>query len=273
MKTMRSSNARLAVTRLPTIVTFAAAVAFLSHGPIPQLADYHNFADQRTFLSIPHAFDVLSNAGFLLVGLVGVRRVVRSRERALPNGAWYGYMVFCGSLIATGVGSAYYHLAPDDAWIVWDRLPIAVACAGLLAGVRAECSPGTGDSQRLVLLAIAAVSSVMWWRVTGISGEGDLRPYLLLQVLPLVVIPLWQMVYAAPRQRRAAFGIAMALYVAAKTAELGDHVVFRAFGIISGHTIKHLLATVAAAAIVRVIAPSPNLDASADYVGAPAHLI
>ena len=272
MKSRRRERMRPA-TVLPMIVTGAVAVAFLVHGPIPQLADYHDFADQRMLLGVPHAFDVLSNAGFLVVGLVGVRRLWRSRERAIADGAWYGYMVFCVSLIATGVGSAYYHLAPDDARIVWDRLPIAIACAGLLAAVRAECSSGAGDRQRVVLLVIAAVSSVMWWRVTGISGEGDLRPYLLLQSLPLVVIPLWQTVYTTPPQRRAAFGIAMVLYVAAKIAELGDHAVFSALGVISGHTLKHLVATVAAAALVRVIAPSASPAASADYVEAPAHVI
>ena len=171
------------------------------------------------------------------------------------------------------MGSAYYHLAPNDARIVWDRLPIAIACAGLLAAVRAECSPGAGDRQRVVLLVIAAVSSVMWWRVTGISGEGDLRPYLLLQSLPLVVIPLWQTVYTTPPQRRAAFGIAMVLYVAAKTAELGDHAVFSALGVLSGHTLKHLVATMAAGVLVRAIALHPHSEASTDYVEATAHPI
>ena len=92
MKAMRSSTVSTGAMLLPTMVTVAAAVAFLVYGPIPQLADYHNFADQRMLLGVSHAFDVLSNAGFLLVGLAGVRRLWRSRERAVADGAWYGYI-------------------------------------------------------------------------------------------------------------------------------------------------------------------------------------
>ncbi|MBP2426980.1 hypothetical protein [Bradyrhizobium elkanii] len=77
-----------------------------------------------------------------------------------------------------------------------------------------------------------------------------MRPYLLLQVLPLVLIPLWQSIYHAPRADRAAFAAAMALYVAAKIAEVLDHQIADALGFVSGHTLKHLLATSATAAIV-----------------------
>jgi hypothetical protein len=39
---------------------------------IPQAQSYHLFADQLTFLGIPHFFDVTSNVGFLVVGLWGL---------------------------------------------------------------------------------------------------------------------------------------------------------------------------------------------------------
>jgi hypothetical protein len=77
-----------------------------------------------------------------------------------------------------------------------------------------------------------------------------LRFYLLLQLLPLLLIPLWHAVYRAPRDRRVAFGAAAALYVLAKAAELNDHVLFFALDWISGHTLKHLLATAAAVVVV-----------------------
>ncbi|MBP1297946.1 hypothetical protein ACVII1_001117 [Bradyrhizobium elkanii] len=77
-----------------------------------------------------------------------------------------------------------------------------------------------------------------------------MRPYLLLQVLPLVLIPLWQSICHAPHADRAAFAAAMALYVAAKIAEVLDHQIADALGFVSGHTLKHLLATSATAAIV-----------------------
>jgi len=40
--------------------------------PIPQDLDYHLFADTRWLFGIPNFNDVMSNAGFALVGALGV---------------------------------------------------------------------------------------------------------------------------------------------------------------------------------------------------------
>jgi hypothetical protein len=125
-----------------------------------------------------------------------------------------------------------------------------LACAGLLAGVRAECLSKPDARLDTWLLGMFAMLSVAWWYATLQQGAGDLRPYLLLQCLPLVLIPLWQAIHGAPRRDRVAFGCALALYVAAKFAELADHPLLAALGVVSGHTLKHLLATAAAAVIV-----------------------
>jgi hypothetical protein len=111
-----------------------------------------------------------------------------------------GHLLFLVALVLTAVGSGIYHLSPGDARLVWDRLPIALGCAGLLASVRA----GTrgGSARTAVAPCVAAVASVLWWRITNGTGEGDLRPYLLLQGLPLVLIPLRQAIYGAPRSHR-----------------------------------------------------------------------
>ena len=82
------------------------------------------------------------------------------------------------------------------------------------------------------------------------NGAGDLRPYLLLQGLALILIPLWQAIHRAPRTDRIAFAAAMALYVLAKSAEVLDHEIANAFGFVTGHTLKHLIATAATAAVV-----------------------
>jgi hypothetical protein len=222
---------------LPSIVTIGAALAMVLSGPIAQFADYHNFADQRRLLGVPHAFDVLSNAGFAIVALWGWRVVLRGRS--------YGYALFVASLLLTAIGSSFYHLAPGDARLVWDRLPIALACAGLLAAVCAESRGHQNDAAATMALAAAAVASVYWWDISG-----DLRPYLLLQALPLVLIPSWQWAYGAAPERRLAFAAAIALYVLAKVAELNDHTIYAASDIVSGHTLKHVLASLASAVVV-----------------------
>lgn len=231
---------------LPLLVIAGAVLLMLLHGPIPQPAHYHDFADVRTALGFPNAADVLSNIGFAAVGLWGWLRS-RHAAHAMKSG-WPGYGLFLTALVLTAAGSFYYHLQPDDVRLVWDRIPIALACAGLLAAVHGEMAGSAHTARNTLVLAVAGVSSVMWWRTTG-----DLRPYLLMQGLPLVLIPLWQWMQDTPRDERKAFGIAVLLYILAKVAELLDHDILALSDFISGHTLKHLLATIAASAIASVL--------------------
>lgn len=234
-----------AVRHLPALAVALISLLMLVHGPIPQPADYHHFADARSAFSIPNAADVLSNIGFAAAGIWGWLCIRRSPVMTGRP----GYLLFLVALVMTAAGSFFYHLDPDDARLVWDRIPIALACAGLLAAIHAESTHNVHEVRNTVILAIAAIASVMWW-----AHSGDLRPYLLLQVLPLVMIPLWQWTSDAPHRERATFAMAILLYILAKAAELYDHEVMAMFGIISGHTLKHLLATMAAGMIVSVLA-------------------
>lgn len=251
--TLASPARRLAVPYvLPGAVVALASALLLWHGPIAQPAGYHDFADQRALFGLAHAADVLSNLGFAVVGVLGLARLARHGDSPRPAEGRAGWALFFLALVLTAVGSAVYHLAPDNARLVGDRLPIALACAGLLAAVWRE-TIGVG---RWVTpaLAAAAVASVAWWRYTDLQGVGDLRPYLLLQGMPLVLVPLLQWQHEAPVRERLAVGGAMLLYVLAKIFEWGDHGVFAALGVVSGHTIKHVLATLAAALIGAMLA-------------------
>ena len=225
----------------PNFALYLAGILILAmaaYGPIAQLAHYHEFADQRTLFGIPHAGDVLSNLPFLAAALYGVFRMRRA------PGFDPALAMFVGALALTAAGSTWYHLAPDDARLVWDRLPIALACAALLAGGIREAYPKLTLALP-VLLAYGALS-VLWWTLTA-----DLRPYLLIQAAPLLLIPVLQWQSGAPMGRRIAFVAAIILYVLAKLFEVADQPVFYALGALSGHTIKHLLAAGAAFLLVR----------------------
>ncbi|MGE5539057.1 MAG: alkaline phytoceramidase [Gemmatimonas sp.] len=240
----------MTAARLPTLIVGVAAVALLAYGPIAQFADYHAFADTRTWLGIPNAADVLSNAAFAGIGAWAVARLWPHRGHPALARGWAGWMLFAASLVLTAAGSSWYHLAPDDSRLVWDRLPIALGCAGILAAVRAETCGRSGSLWPTLVLSVAAVASVAWWRQSG-----DLRPYLLLQASPLVLVPLWQTIHGAPSADRTAFAVAILLYAAAKAAELADRWIYGLSGVVSGHTLKHLLAAAAAGVIVaRLIA-------------------
>lgn len=259
---------RSRLSYLPTLLVLLISAAFLMHGAIPQYADYHAFADTSSHWGIPNAWDVLSNLPFALVGLaglLGLTRVIALMRRSYEfkpfpdsDGALLGaYLAFALSICATSLGSIYYHFAPDDVRLFWDRLPIAVACASLLVAVhidarrasrRAAEQNGVAiflEFSELLLMLIFAVVSVVWWQRTG-----DLRLYLGLQVVAIVLIPLWQWIYAVARPQRILFGMAIAAYVLAKCAEIGDATIFAYTGLLSGHSIKHLLAAGAAGLIL-----------------------
>jgi hypothetical protein len=250
------------IKHAPTVITVGMILILALHGRIAQPVHYNEFADQSVAFGIHHAADVFSNAGFGLVAIWGWLTLRRRRASDQLRAGWPGYGLFLIGLFLTAFGSGYYHLAPENARLIWDRLPIALACAGLLVGVRGDTQPGLKTEIEAIVLGCFAVASVAWWAYTDRSGAGDLRPYLLLQGLPLVLIPLWQAIHRAPCADRITFAAAMALYVLAKIAEVFDHQIANALGFVSGHTLKHLIATTATAAVVwgltrRVSASSP----------------
>ncbi len=234
--------------RWPSLILLAllTGVAVL-HGPVPQLANYHAFADQTSRWGMPHFADVLSNLGFIGVALWGFGRLKPFRAEAELPHHWAGAWLFLVGLFGVGFGSSYYHWAPDNARLVWDRLPIALSCAGLLATVAGDTFRKSSLNQAC-WLGMAALFSVGWWYGSLQLGWEDLRPYLLLQAAPILLIPLWLWQSGQLRHRRGLL-LALLLYVLAKVAEINDHALAQHF-FLTGHTLKHVLATLAAAWVV-----------------------
>lgn len=234
------------------LLTVIAVVAVLFLPPISQPQDYHHFADARTFWGIPNALNVLSNLPFLLVGIWGLLAVGRanfsdSRER-MPYG-----VLFAGVAL-TAFGSAYYHLSPNNDRLVWDRLPITFGFMGFFAAVISERISLRAGRALLWPLVAMGVASVFYWHWTEQQGVGDLRWYLLVQIYPLLAIPLL-MAWLPPRYTAGRYILlAIALYVAAKVFELADAPVFAVLHYLSGHTLKHLAAAGASACLVRMVA-------------------
>ena len=254
---------RPALALAPTAVTLLAAVLLLLHGPVLQLPGYNDFADRAMLIGVANARDVLSNLAIGAVGLWGLLRLWPRRAEPAQMRGWSGYALFMVALVLTAAGSAYYHLAPDNSRLVWDRLPIALSCAGLLAGVRAEARAGAVAGRDALLYSVAGIASVAWWHYTDAPpGAGDLRPYLLLQGLPLVLVPLWQWTTATRSSDRLGFAVAIVLYLASKAAEFRDPQLYAAFGWISGHALKHLLISLAALAIVTALLARPRAAAA-----------
>ncbi len=96
--------------------------------PFSQDQGYHQFADQRVLFGIPNFWNVISNLPFIAVGAAGLLRLRRDP---------ISVVLFFG-IFLTGFGSSYYHLNPNDGSLFWDRLPMTLCFAAILAAVVEE---------------------------------------------------------------------------------------------------------------------------------------
>jgi hypothetical protein len=231
---------------LGALATAALAVV-AALPPIPQDPAYHDFADRRPVLGVPNGLDVASNLGFLLVGVLGLRFGLRPARLATccPE-RWerHAVLVLFASVAATGIGSTYYHLVPGNERLVWDRLPMAFAFMALFALVIGDrIGPRTGQVV-LVPLLVAGAASVVGWHLGERVGAGDLRGYVLVQFLPMLAVPAMLAFFPARYTGGRRLAVVIAIYAVAKAFEAGDRLIFTVAGV-SGHTLKHLVASLA----------------------------
>jgi hypothetical protein len=235
------------------LAVWVAAAAFLT--PRVDLPpSYHHFADQRGFLGIPNFGDVTSNVAFFVAGLLGLvfltrkasdEKFVYARER------WAYFLVFLG-LVLTAFGSAYYHLAPDNARLVWDRLPMTIVFMPLVAAMISERANFKLSLWLLPVLTAIGIGSVIQWHFTVQHGAGDLRFYGAVQVYAMLA--LIAALFLPPRYTGTADLIwVIVFYAIAKVAELADSQIFSLGHIISGHTNKHLFAAASGYWILRML--------------------
>ncbi|MCK6417241.1 MAG: hypothetical protein L6Q63_17205 [Giesbergeria sp.] len=227
-----------------------ALLALALWGPV--LHDHphqHGFADQRTLWGIPCALDVLSNLPFALAGAWGLVLLGRVRPGVLDAATRATAGLFCAGLLLTAAASSWYHWQPDNAGLLWDRLGMAVAFAGMLGLAAAQrVSPRAGSATALVALA-AGPLAVLWWAHTS-----NLLPWAVVQLGGMLLV----LALACLQQRAGPLalrlGAVIAWYGAAKLLELGDHAVFEATGQwVAGHSLKHLAAAAAAWPVLRAL--------------------
>ncbi len=243
----------------PSWALFALIVlVLLATGHINQLAHYHDFADQTRWLLLPNGKDVWSNVGLILIGLwacYGLKRV------HIPFTGRISACVLVSAIVLTGLGSSYYHLQPNDFSLIWDRLPISLICAGLL-GMVFQYTHQRSDGVVLSSAVVFAVLGVWYWHVSG-----DLRLYLGMQVFTILALPLWLWQARAPRAITMALLWAIGFYIVSKVTEALDMQIFTATAhLISGHTLKHLFATMAMACVVVAMRAMLQTSVSANGV-------
>lgn len=230
-----------------TVVVIALAVlviaaVYLFTSAVPQDPAYHEFSDFRTLFGVPNYWNVFSNLPFLIVGAAGLIFVKRNADKVCMRGAEMAYVVFFTGILLTAIGSSYYHLAPSNETLLWDRLPMTIGFAGLVTIIVAEFVSARTARSLLVPLLIVGFLSVEYWAWTESRGVGDLRPYALVQFLPLLMIPVILLTHKPAIGETRYFWWMLVFYFLAKLLEFFDADVF-AFGqFISGHSLKHVAA-------------------------------
>jgi hypothetical protein len=223
--------------RLAALAGLAAllAAAIAAAGLLQQDQRFHNFADTAAF-GIPHFGNVVSNLPYALVGIVGLARMGRL-ETSLPFTAAYAF--WCGGFVLVAAGSAWYHAAPADTTLVWDRAAMTIVFAAATALYAADrISPRAGAVALGILAAIGLWSQWHW------AVSGDLRAYRFAELLPFVMVPAICLLFPGRvTTLRHAWAI-IAIFGLATLCEHYDRVIADAVAV-SGHTVKHLVSALA----------------------------
>lgn len=220
---------------------------------MPQPVSYHDFADHRELLGVANFLDVASNAAFVLAGLAGIAIVLRPRTAFASNSERWPYAVFFVGMVLTGLGSAYYHLAPDNERLFWDRLPMTIAFMSLIAAQVVDRINIRAGLALLVPMLLVGAASVLYWIATERAGAGNVIPYAVLQGYSVVILFLMAVLQPSRYTRGNDIYWVFAGYVLAKLLETFDRGVFGLGHVASGHSLKHLAAAAAGLVVCRML--------------------
>jgi len=247
MPAQTSWSSRTPLTRAECVAAAGLLACLLLAAALPPLSQpsaYHVFADGRSAGRVPNAANVLSNLAFVVAGLAIALGLTRTSARHLRIATRNALFVAAAGLIFTAAGSAYYHVSPNDATLFWDRMPLTIAFAGIIGAALAQrVTARAGTVAAMVLLALGPASLVYW------RASANLMPYIVLQGGAMVALML---IVLLTRKHDDAlpWWWVIAWYGIAKIAELFDVGIFNfTGGFVSGHTLKHLCAAVAAGGI------------------------
>ncbi len=228
-------------------------IFFMITDSIPQDPSYHSFADSNKIININNALNVLTNLTFIIVGNIGILWLIVAYSSSKNNDNLMPYVFFFAGVVLIGLGSSYYHLYPGNFTLVWDRLPMSIAFMSLFAAVISEHIDKKTGNILLFPLIIAGVMSVIYWYYTETRGHGDLRAYITIQFLPILLIPLIVILYNSIYTRNRDLLLVLLIYLIAKVFEYFDKPVYETTGFLSGHSIKHIIAAISIYYVIRML--------------------
>ncbi len=223
-------------TSLICIVTLAL------WSPIAQDPNYHLFSFDQTLLGIPRFWNVASNIPFLIVGLAGAILLSRNSLVCEQRPVSLHYWIYFIGIFLTGFGSAYYHYNPSNDTLVWDRLPMTIGFMSLFCLLIYHYLSTRWGIWLLWPSILLGMASVGYWHWTESQQAGDLRPYAVVQFLPMMIMPIAIIKQDSPLLPAKLIWLALIFYTLAKLFEHFDHQVYEITGVMSGHPIKHVWA-------------------------------
>jgi hypothetical protein len=247
MRAMSRSTSFVVAFTLLSLVATALLPA------MPQPLDYHDFADQRGAFGVHNFLDVVSNVAFLLSGLTGLVVVFSGRARFERRAERWPYAVFFLGVLLTAVGSAWYHLSPDNETLFWDRLPMTIAFMGLVSSQVVDRISVRAGLMLLGPMLLVGLASIVYWIVTERRGAGNVLPYAVLQGYAVIVLLMMAVLHRSRYTRGATLYWIFGWYVLAKLLELFDTQIFARGHLVSGHSLKHVAAALAAFVACRML--------------------
>jgi hypothetical protein len=204
-------------------------------------------------LGVANFLDVVSNAAFVLAGLAGLAVVMRRGTAFAADIERWPYAVFFVGVLLTGLGSAYYHLMPENESLFWDRLPMTIAFMSLVAAQVVDRIDTRTGLVLLLPMLLVGVASVLYWRATERIGAGNVVPYAVLQFYAVVILFLLAKLQPSRYTRGNDIYWVFAGYVLAKLLETFDQPLYEFGHIASGHTLKHIAAAIAGLVVARML--------------------
>lgn len=236
-----------------SVLLFAIGTVLQLVWPLSQPASYHHFADERSIGALHNASDVLSNLVILIAGFLNLGWTIRHASRRPAQ--FPGMLVAALGLILTSFGSAYYHETPTDATLVWDRFPMTIVFAGILAMLWTSVTKERVGWVQMLILAAVSVGTVGYW-----LAFDSLWPYAILQFGGLALILGATLV----RKVDALVGwwAVIVFYAIAKVFETFDWQVWALSDhLVAGHALKHVASGFAGAALLLIAHASQRFDA------------
>ena len=234
-------------------ITVLAVAAALLIPAMPQPLEYHDFSDHREAFGVHNFLDVASNVAFLIVGVAGLVVTLGHRAHFQFSSERWPYVIFFTGVLLTAAGSAYYHRAPDNETLFWDRLPMTIAFMALVCSQIVDRINIRAGLVCLIPMVILGIASVIYWRITERAGMGNVVPYGILQGYSVVIL----LVLAMLKPSRYTLGNwlywVFAWYVLSKVLETFDVEVHELTHAVSGHTLKHIAAAIAGVAVCRML--------------------